>query len=845
MTTTQDNELKKEVAEQRATLLSNIDYQIELTLTKNSDTYEGRCVLNFDLNNLEFNKLTIDFIYLEIQKIELNHERVFLSDNLATGFILDKNWLKVGRNELRVKYLNKFDNTGSGFHKFLDAEDGEIYLHTDFEPFDAHRLFPCFDQPDLKAQYKLSVTGPKDWIYLHNSKIESEELLCSNSKLSIFEKTSLFSTYLFALVAGPHSRWTDQYHGIPLGIYCRRSLEKYVDHEALFSITKESFSFLEQYFDIEYPYKKYDQVFVPEFNFGAMENVGCVTYAESYIFRGKKLYKDYLDRANTFFHEMVHMWFGNLVTMRWWNDLWLNESFADYISYLAMSHGKLFPDSFEYFFTRKEWAYRQDQLSTTHPIVGNAADTAEAFANFDGISYSKGAAVLKQLNLIIGEENFRNGIRLYLDKYREKNTDLRDFLSSMAAVSEIDVILWSKQWLETTGVNTIQVKRTKKEDTVLQSPSKTNLLLRDHSLAYEEYGLKNGLPSVVGRGIVQLKGNRTCVNLKKETKFMLPNAEDHGFIKIMFGDSDLKFLEDFLSDIQNRFSRRIIWGNLYQMVKDNILCPNRYLDFVEKHCLHEVDSSVCESQLFNKARLIISLYLNYNNRCFWEKRLFSLFRERFLSESNMEKKRSLLNMLIFLANDRKSLGYLRDLFTGVLVVKDCKIDQEKRWEILTKLCLYGYEGYSEMLTSEIKNDESDLGRKKAYQAKASLPRYEIKEFFWRDFVQNKMQLSTDYLRYGMSGFLHVSQQEILRPYVDKFFAILLDIYKKRDTHFSLAFCRFLFPSIFSPELILKKTNEFVVENDDDMPMLCRKALTEHCDELGDRIQILKNQEMRS
>ncbi|OUV03052.1 MAG: aminopeptidase N [Betaproteobacteria bacterium TMED82] len=841
MIVNETNELKRVVAEERARLLQDIDYNIQLILGKYSDTYQGICELNFNLICTQFDSLPIDFIFSEIHQIEANNEKIEIEEKLSTGFCLKQTSLKKGKNKLTIRYTNKFDKTGSGFHKFIDSEDKETYLHTDFEPYDAHRLFPCFDQPDLKAKYQLSLRGPNDWTYLHNSRVKTD-FSDGNNKHITFEQTSRFSTYLFALVCGPHVKWADQYQLIPLGIYCRKSLARYVDHKTLFSITKESFSFLESYFDIKYPYGKYDQVFVPEFNFGAMENVGCVTYAEGYIFQGKKLYKDHLNRANTFFHEMVHMWFGNLVTMRWWNDLWLNESFADYISYLAMSNGRLFPDAFEHFFSRKDWAYKQDQLSTTHPIVGSAVDTAEAFANFDGISYSKGAAVLKQLSLVIGENKFRDGIRLYLKTHKEKNTDLNDFLSAMTEVSGINISQWSKQWLETTGVNAIQVTRTSSEDSIKQIPSNTNLLLRVHTVPYEEYVIKNNVPVISGSGKMLIKGQLTSAKFKRKVDFILPNAGDYNYIKIIFGEADLRFLRQYLSSIENRFSRRIIWGNLWQMVRDSLLCPNTFLMFVKEHYLLEPDSGVCESQIFNKATVAISTYLRQENKLFWEKTFFDLLYRDFFSHHDSEKQLSILNMLIFLANDEASLNSLKKFLEDEHLSNNLIVDQDKRWEILTKLCIYGHEGCLQMLAEELDKDKSDMGKKRAFQAKISLPEPSIKEACWSDFLKKESCFSTDYARHGMRGFLQHSQRNILEPYIEQFFYALPSIYENKDPHFCSAFTLNLFPSIFEPQVILDKTNTFLLENG-GLPMLCKKDLKENRDDLENRIPILKKQKL--
>ncbi|EMO77852.1 peptidase family M1 [Leptospira kirschneri str. 200801925] len=483
------NILTQTEAIERAEQIKQVSYEIHLDLKAGSSTYQGETKISFFYTGKGKGKLKIDFVTKKIEVFLLNGKDFSDYTKMDSFLDLPVNSLNVGKNEIKILYTNDYNHSGSGFHQFQDPSDGSEYLHTDFEPFEAHRMFPCFDQPDLKATYELSLIGPKDWKYVHNTLPIKEKIQKERIEIH-FQKTALFSTYLFALISGPYEVWEDHYKNIPLRILCRKSLSKYMDAENIFAITKESFGFLESYFDLPYPYGKYDQIFVPEFNMGAMENVGAVTFSEHYIFRSPRIYSEYLGRANTIYHEMVHMWFGNLVTMKWWNDLWLNESFADYLSYYAMSQGKLFPDALEHFYVREEWAYREDQLSTTHPIAGSAENTLDAISNFDGISYSKGASVLRQLMYYIGEDSFRNAMRKYFQKFKNSNTIQNDFLDTMTESSGIDIRNWSKEWLDTTGVNTLLPIWKENRLFIRQLPSDTNGLLRTHALEITVFALK-------------------------------------------------------------------------------------------------------------------------------------------------------------------------------------------------------------------------------------------------------------------------------------------------------------------------------------------------------------------
>ena len=831
------SELKRTEAIERKKQLSNIKYNIEIKVNTESNKYSGKSIISFDFNSNYSNKLMIDAITHEVNQLIINDEICNTFERNESRIYIPTSSLCNGVNILQISYTNIYDNTGSGFHKFEDPEDKEIYIHTDFEPYDARRLFPCFDQPDLKSTYKLTITGPSNWKYIHNTYSINEEKIDKDYIKVEFKETASFSTYLFALVIGPHEMWEDKHNDIPLRLYCRKSLAKYMDPENIFNITKESFTFLENYFDIPYPYEKYDQIFVPEFNFGAMENVACVTFTEHYIFRHKMMYADYLSRSNTIFHEMVHMWFGNLVTMKWWNDLWLNESFADYLSYYAMSKGKLFPDSFEYLLKRKEWAYMQDQLSTTHPIVGSAVDTADAFSNFDGISYSKGASVLKQLMYYIGEDKFRNGIRSYLKKYYEKNTVVDNFLECMSETSGFNIIEWSKQWLETTGVNTLICDN---NTSIRQIPSETNNLQRDHAIMYQGYKLINGKTKIVENEQIFIKGENTEISLNTDVEFILLNANDFDYVKIYFNEKDLNFIFNNLNTIEDRFTQRIIWCNLWQMVRDNALSPIWFLKLVDKYSGIENDPNVLQGQMLQKVIGIKNIYLTEKNRIFWSDHLSNLAIENLKKGKNNQFQIAWFDLLYEAAESSQHISELKNILDGKVKYDNLIVDQGKRWQIVSKLCAYNYVDSSKIINTEIKNDPGDLGKKRAFTAKVSVPDLDQKSKWWDTFVSEKQSESSAYLRYGMEGFFWHSQKNILEPYVDKFFNNLKNIYETKDMHYSSYYTNFLFPMSMDVEKTLKQTEYFISENN-DLPKLCQKSLKEMCDHLRRRQPILKEQ----
>ncbi|ACD90394.1 aminopeptidase N [Chlorobium limicola DSM 245] len=839
-----ENILTREAAETRSNLVSNASYTLELTLKEHTAEYRGRCIVAFDYRHGGIDPLKLDFITKEIHAVTLNGMATeeYLKGEFA--IYLDEDHLREGCNTLEITYTGLFDNTGSGFHKFHDPADSEEYLHTDFEPYDAHRLFPCFDQPDIKASYQLTVHGPSKWTYIHNTL--PEHTRTNGDEVTIaFTRTAVFSTYLFALVAGPYSKWEERYNQIPLGIYCRKSLAKYMDPDNIFAITREALATLEAYFDYPYPYDKYDQVFVPEFNFGAMENVGCVTFSEHYIFRNKKLYSEHLDRANTITHEMVHMWFGDLVTMKWWNDLWLNESFADYLSYFAMSKGKLFSDALEHMYVRKEWAYQQDQYATTHPIASSARDTIEAFSNFDGISYSKGASVLRQLQYYIGDEAFRAAIGKYFKRFAGQNTTLDDFLSIMSETSGIDIVAWSRQWLETTGVNTLLSRIGNGRLRIEQLGSAGNDLIRLHAIEFTGYRQSGGAFVENETQKIIIDGKTAEAQLQPDTAFVILNTHDHDYVKVFYSPDDIAIARQSLGTLEDPFARRLVLGSLWQMVRDNAFDPTRFIRMGIELGMKEKDLSILNSHLIAKINAIVTVYLTDENRRIWMPRLNTMARERLARSGNSEQEQIIwFGLLLTTTLLPDELDYLHALVDGTESIASLEIDQEKRWNIIARLMAFSHPGAENLFSNEKELDKSDLGLKKAFMVEASKPDSAVKETCWKAFTEQSSR-STDYLRYGMKSFHWKVQKDLLAPYVDRFFDALEKVYTERDVHYAVAFGHSLFPQWNQTPDMLHNIETFLnrkSSNSSGLPALLRKMLIEQADDLKRILPILEKQQ---
>ncbi|NLG55632.1 MAG: aminopeptidase N, partial [Rhodococcus sp.] len=463
-----------------------------------------------------------------------------------------------GENTVTVDAHARYSRSGEGLHRFTDPVDDATYLYTQYEPADARRVFACFEQPDLKGRFTFVVWAPQSWEVLSNQQIALRSGECVT-----FEQTLPISTYITAIVAGPYHRVDAVWRGpredgpseggdgedgdgeggggedegeleVPLGVLCRASLASSLDADDIVRVTRQCMDFYSRAFEYPYPFGKYDQVFVPEYNLGAMENPGCVTFTEAYVFRGTATADQRQRRANTIAHEMAHMWFGDLVTMVWWDDLWLKESFADYMGSLVCAEATEFSDAWVAFANRrKAWAYVQDQLPTTHPVVATIDDLEAAKLNFDGITYAKGASVLKQLVAYVGRDAFFRGAQQYFRDHAFGNTTLDDLLTALSESSGRDLREWSRAWLETTGMSTVSWDG----DAIVQTDP------RPHRIAigrYEE--APDGTIERVSRIDVDIDGERTAVDVAPAA-LVLPNDDDLTYAKVRLDEHSLATVE--------------------------------------------------------------------------------------------------------------------------------------------------------------------------------------------------------------------------------------------------------------------------------------------------------------
>lgn len=830
--------LTQEEAEARAARVSNVTYDVRLDLTRGAQTYRGETTIRFELTG--DGATFLDFRGMRIDTLEVNGVPVIPHWN-GYRLTLPEDALRT-QNVVSIAYENEYDHTGDGFHQFIDPEDTEEYLYTNFEPYEQHRLFPAFDQPDIKGVYHLTVTAPSEWQVIGNSRIATSTAAGDGRTRHVFEPTARISTYLFALIVGPYVPFRDVHKGIPLGFFCRRSLVKYIDIDELFTITKQGLDFYADFFAYAYPFTKYDQIFVPEFNAGAMENVGAVTHSERMVFRDPPTDRQRLDRAEVILHEMAHMWFGDLVTMKWWNDLWLNESFATYMAYLAMAKATRFTSAWRAFNSRmKMWAYRQDQLVTTHPIAGQVADTDQTFLNFDGITYGKGAAALQQLVAYIGLERFRDGMRRYFQRYAYSNATLHDFLAALEEGSGRDLQAWSRLWLETPSLNTLAAVWEVDGDrltslTLRQTAPPDYPTLRPHRVEVALFSEQDGTTALeaLPAEIDGAEAEVTAARGRRAPQLVFPNHNDLTFAKVALDDRSLAYLRAHLERIEDPLLRQLLWSSLWTMVRDRQLKSTEYLALVRDKVVLEPDLELVETTL-EYATTAIAVYVPESRREREAHALFEVAWQALQSAPPGDAQIIWARALIRAATLPEDLTQLARLADGEVSVPGLTIDQQMRWDIAIKHIARDMPGAEARLAAERARDPSDRGQRAALRAEASRPSPEAKAAVW-DRVHGEGYGSLHLTSAAMSGFNWPFQRDLLEPYVEAFFARVPEIFETRVREFATAYFGNLFPGYRVEQAVLDRSTRLLAEVGDRLPVLAR-LLREANDDLARAIAV--------
>lgn len=809
--------LTRSEAVERASIIEVHSYQVDIDLTQGEELFGSTTRVRF--SGKDGASTFIDAITGAVHSVVLNGE-VLNPAEVSDGVRIQLPRL-LAENELVVVAQGEYTNTGEGLHRFVDPVDQEVYLYTQFEVPDSRRMFAVFEQPDLKATFAFNVTAPSYWKVVSNSPTPKAHELREGVSVWNFEPTPRISSYITALVAGPYMEVNDELISssgkvMPLGVFCRKSLFEYLDAEYVFEKTKQGFEFFEGQFGVPYPFEKYDQLFVPEFNAGAMENAGAVTFTESYVFRSKVTDATRERRVVTILHELAHMWFGDLVTMRWWNDLWLNESFAEYASTLATQEATEWHGAWATFASlEKSWAYRQDQLPSTHPIVAEINDLEDVQVNFDGITYAKGASVLKQLVAWVGQEPFMRGVSAYFKKHAYKNTELKDLLKELEAESGRDLSEWSKLWLETAGVNLLRPE-IKEQDGVItsfeihQSAIADYPYLRPHRLAVGFYEESNGKLVRTERVELDVQGERTPVSElvgKKRPALVLLNDDDLTYAKIRLDDRSWSAVQSKLSSIADPLARAIVWGSAWDATRDGEKSGRAFIKLVLAHIADETESTTMMT-LLRQLLTVANMFVAEPNRLTAQlETADGLWRLAQNAQAGSDAQLQFTKFFAQFARSEEQLEIVANLLSGKQDLDGLEIDTDLRWELLTSLSVGG-KVPKERIDIELENDNTANGQKAHAAAIAAIPDSASKQEIFTKLVDTDL-MSNALVNSASLAFGRVLDTAVLEPFVDQYFAKVMSIWENKSYHMAEYLLVNLYPLALVNQELAKKTEEFL------------------------------------
>ena len=832
--------LTREEAAERARLLSVSSYEVELDLTVGSESFGSVSVLRFAA---EPGSATFADLVTEgpIHEITLNGRPldpavVFADSRIALDGL-------EAENVLRVHADCQYSHTGEGLHRMVDPVDGGVFLYTQFEVPDARRVFTSFEQPDLKASFQFTVTAPESWELFSNSPTPKPEPAENGNAVWRFVPTQPISTYITALVAGDYGVVRKDYTSangtvIPMAVAARKSLMEYLDADEIFDVTFKGFDYFEANFGQPYPFPKYDQLFVPEYNAGAMENAGCVTFREYYVFRSKVTDSAYERRAETILHELAHMWFGDLVTMEWWNDLWLNESFATYASVRCQADATRWSHVWTTFAnSEKTWAYSQDQLPSTHPIVAEIPDLEAVYVNFDGITYAKGASVLKQLVAYVGDEAFFQGLRTYFQRHAWGNTRLSDLLGALEEASGRDLAAWSKAWLETAGPNTLRPESTLAEDgtyssfAVLQEAPADYPTLRPHRIAVGLYEKGEAGLARVLRLELDVDSPRTEVPELvgvRQPDVVLLNDDDLSYTKIRFDERSVATLVESIGEFTESLPRALAWVATWDMVRNGELAASAFVEQVLSGAANETEIGVLQS-LQGQVKGAIELYAAPAKRDELAKRWAHFAHTRLLAaEPGSDLQLSWAKAFAGSALTVGELNLLGGLLEGTEQIEGLAVDTDLRWTLLERLAAMG-RASDGTIDAELAKDPTAAGKRQALGCRAAFPTAEAKERAWASMVEDD-KLTNEELLAVISGFNQIEQRELLKPFVPRYFAAVTRLWAERSPHMAQMLVSGLYPLRTIEQSVVDDVDAVLAETDENIvPPALRRVLLEERD----------------
>ncbi|MFB8146942.1 aminopeptidase N [Microbacterium sp. NPDC056003] len=822
--------LTRSEAQERRAIIDTHSYEIALDLTKGAEVFASRTVVRFSATPGA--DTFIDLIAREIREVTLNGRSI----DPATAFAESRIELTglEAENELVIDADCLYTNTGEGLHRFVDPVDDEVYLYSQFEVPDSRRVYAVFEQPDLKATFQFTVTAPRAWKVVSNCPTPEPEAHGDGSATWTFEATPRISSYITALIAGPYEATFSELTSssgrvIPLGVYGRKSLWQHLDADYIFEKTRQGFAYFEDKFDYAYPFAKYDQLFVPEFNAGAMENAGAVTFTESYVFRSKVTDAVKERRVVTILHELAHMWFGDLVTMKWWNDLWLNESFAEWASTIATAEATEWTEAWTTFNAmEKTWAYRQDQLPSTHPVVAQINDLEDVQVNFDGITYAKGGSVLKQLAAWVGIEQFFAGVAAYFKKHEWSNTELSDLLAELESTSGRELSTWSKKWLETAGVNTLSPEIVTDVDgaitrfAIVQTAPADYPTIRPHRLGVGFYDVEGDALVRVHHIELDVDGDLTEVpELKgrRRPDLVLLNDDDLAYAKIRLDDRSLQTAIDHLGKISDPLARSLVWGAAWDQTRDAEASASDYVDLVLRNIGSETESTTVRTTL---AQLLLAAnaYVAPEKRSATREKVADALWE--LAQGAAAGSDSQLQFVTAFASATATAAQVekvRQVRDGEVSFDGLEIDTDLSWQLLVALAAGGVVTAAEV-DAALEADNTAKGGEFAAQAKAALPTAEAKAAAWSSLIDSD-DLPNTIVRSAALGFVHPAGRELLADYIEPYFASLLPVWESRTYKIAEYLIFGLYPAPLADVRLRDATRAWLEANAEAAPALRR------------------------
>ena len=776
----------------RAAAVGDVRYELRLDLAANAATFRGKLRARFTLVAGHTGSIFLCFRGQTIHSLSVNGVAIDAPDWNGYRLTLPATRLKAGaENLLEVTYENAYDTGGDGVFRFIDPEDQAEYIYTNFEPYEAHRMAPLFDQPDIKGKLSLSVAAPAAWRVFGNGAETATSPEGDGGTLHTFAETPPLASYLFSFAAGPFAgrRFEVPIPGratpVQVGLWSRGSLEKYLSYDLFEKMTSQAFIYYGELFGREYPFEKLDHVYCPEFNVGAMENVGLISYTERYIFLSTPTPSDLTDLAEVVFHEIAHMWFGNLVTMRWWDDLWLNESFATYAAALCLTEGSEHTSAWQEFNVQlKRWSLVEDDSPTTHPIAGTVADTDQTFLNFDGITYGKGGAVLKQLGARLGRAGFSAGLRLHFQRHAFGNATLADFLASLEEGSGVSLADWSAQWLRTSGPNRLGAVVTPSANgtignlTVTQEVVSGDNVLREHLLRVALLYPGEGQMVTIEPHEVLVKGASTDVPSAAGQPLplaVIPNHDDLAVGKLGLDERTLRFAEARLEAIPDGLLRQLTWMAIYELVRDGRYPAARYAQLLIDRLPHEIDSSIVQGVVESTLGGLLLRFLPDGERERWGSLIVDAARAR-LARGGSEGMRIVWSRVMVMASvTPRDVEETWQVAVGETPLDGVEIDQDHRWLLLVRAASFGAPNSAERLAAEAQRDPSDRGARSLLAAEVAAPNVAAKRAAWERILRSDGYGSVRKTLAAASGFAWPWQHELLAPFVAQIPTALLSL----------------------------------------------------------------------